>query len=64
MNPLLTGINPITQIMQNNPNMQKVKEYINNNGGDPEKAFYQMAKDMGVNPDEILSQVNNFAKLK
>ena len=43
--------------------MQKVREYINNNNGDAQKAFYQMAKDMGVNPDEILKQVNNFAKL-
>ena len=63
MNPLLQEINPITQIMQNNPSMQKVREYMNANDGNAEKAFYKMASDMGVNPNDVIKQVNNFAKL-
>lgn len=61
MNPLLTGI--ANQAIQNNPQMKQVMEYINQNGGDPKTAFYKLAKEKGVDPEEILKQVNNFAKL-
>ena len=60
MNPLLQGItNPITQMLQNNPNMQTVKKYMEENNGDAQKAFYKMASDMGINPEEALKQIRN-----
>ena len=61
MNPLLTGI--VNQTVNNNPQIKQVMEYINQNGGDPQTAFYKLAKEKGVDPNEILKQVNNFAKL-
>ena len=43
------------QMVQNNPNYKQVMEYVNRNGGDPRKAFYQMAQEKGINPNDILS---------
>ena len=63
MNPLLQGINPITQIMQSNPALSQAMEYINANGGNAKDAFYKLAKEKGVDPQSVLDQVNNFAKL-
>lgn len=45
------------QMLQSNPNYKQVMDYINRNGGDPRKAFYQMAQEKGVNPDDILSML-------
>lgn len=47
----------LSQMMQNNPQYQNVMNYVNANGGDPQKAFYAMAKEKGINPEEILSQL-------
>ena len=45
------------QMLMTNPNYKKVIEYVNQNGGDPKKAFFQMAQEKGVNPDSILSML-------
>lgn len=45
----------LNRLMQTNPQMRGVMDYINRNGGDPKKAFYTMAQQKGVNPDDILS---------
>ena len=47
----------LSQMMRNNPQYQNVMNYVNANGGDPQKAFYAMAKEKGINPEEILSQL-------
>ena len=47
----------LSQLSQNNPNMQKANQLIQQNGGDARKAFYSLANQMGVNPDEILSML-------
>lgn len=44
-------------MMANNPQMKQLNDYINT-VGDPQKAFYQMAKEQGVDPQQIL----DFAK--
>lgn len=62
MNPLLTGI--VNQAIQNNPQMKQVMDYINQNGGDPKTAFYKLAQEKGVDPEEILKQVNNLQIMK
>ena len=60
MNMLKSANNPkmmLQQMMQNNPQMKMVMDYVNQNGGDPEKAFYQMAQEKGVNPDDVLKML-------
>lgn len=44
----------MNQLIQTNPQIRNVMNYVNQNGGDPKRAFYQMAQQKGVNPDEIL----------
>lgn len=45
----------LNQLMGSNPNMKRVMDAINQAGGDPQKAFYQMAEQMGADPQEILN---------
>ena len=61
MNPLLQGT--MQRATQNNPALQQALDYVKQNGGNPKEAFYKLAKEKGVDPNEILKQVNNFAKL-
>ena len=44
----------IQQIMQNNPNMKQVMEIVQQYGGDASRAFYTLAEQKGINPQEIL----------
>ena len=60
MNALKTAKNPqaVLQLLAlKNPQLKNVLDYINQHGGDPEKAFYEMAKEKGVNPEEILKML-------
>jgi hypothetical protein len=45
------------QLIGQNPQMQQVMQIINQNGGDPKAAFYNLAKQKGIDPDEILSML-------
>ena len=45
------------QMMKNNPNYQEVMNIVNEFGGDAKAAFYKMADEKGVNPDEILNML-------
>ena len=47
----------LSQMMQNNPQYREIIDYIQQNGGDPKQAFYKKAQEMGVDPNEILSQL-------
>lgn len=47
----------LMRMMQNNPRMKIVMDFINENGGDAKAAFYKLAKEKGVDPEEILSQL-------
>ena len=49
----------INQMAMNNPQMQQVMQYINQNGGDPRQAFYNLAQQKGVDPNYILNQLQN-----
>jgi len=42
---------------QNNPAMKQALDYVNANGGNPKDAFYKLAKERGINPDEILNSL-------
>lgn len=49
----------LNQMMMRNPQYNQVMEYIKQNGGDPKTAFYKMAQEKGVDPNEILRQLNS-----
>lgn len=69
MTPIKNLLNQLKAIrnpnafMQNliaqNPQLKNVMDYVNANGGNPKDAFYKMAEEKGVNPDEILSQLQS-----
>ena len=44
----------LMQMMQNNPNVKQALEIVQQYGGDAEKAFYALAEQKGINPQEIL----------
>ena len=44
---------------QSDDRMKQVMDVINQNGGDAKTAFYNMAKQKGVNPDDIINQVKS-----
>ena len=41
-------------MMQQMPQYKQVMDYVNQNGGDAKSAFYSKAKEMGVDPEEIV----------
>ena len=47
----------INQMAGQDPRMQQVMQFIQQNGGDPKTAFYALAQQKGVNPEEVLSQL-------
>ena len=42
-------------LVDKNPQMQQAVDLINRCGGDPQKAFYTLAQEKGVDPDEVLN---------
>ena len=47
----------VNQMAANDPRMQQVMEIVNQNGGDAKAAFYNMARQRGVDPNAILNQL-------
>lgn len=47
----------IQSMINQNPQMKQVMEMVNKNGGNPKNAFYALAKQKGVNPDDILNML-------
>lgn len=47
----------VNQMAVNNPQMQQVMQIIQQNGGNAKAAFYNMAQQRGVDPNEILNQL-------
>ena len=46
------------QVMQN-PRLQEAINLVKQNGGNAEQVFYQLAKQKGVNPQQILNMINS-----
>lgn len=44
----------LQQLINQNPQVQNVMKYVNDNGGDPKAAFYKLAQEKGVDPNEVL----------
>ena len=47
----------LNQMAQSNPAIRQVYDYINANGGDPRTAFYKLANERGIDPNDILSML-------
>ena len=73
-NPMVAGLNQnrllqtISQIksmgnpqmmIQQMPQYKQVMDYVNQNGGDAKSAFYAKAKEMGIDPDQIVQAMRN-----
>ena len=48
--------NPQAAIQQM-PQLKQAMDFVQRTGGDPQKAFYELAKQKGVDPESILSQL-------
>lgn len=60
MNMVRSAGNPqamIQSIAQNNPQMKQVMDIVSKSGGDPRAAFYRMAEEKGVDPEQVLSML-------
>lgn len=60
MSMLKSAGNPqmmLQQMMSQNPQMKQAVDYVNANGGNAKAAFYKLAEQKGVNPDEILQML-------
>lgn len=55
-----TAQNPqamLNSLMAQNPQMRQVMDFVRQNGNNPREAFYSLAKQKGVNPDDILNML-------
>lgn len=60
MNMIQSAGNPqlmLQQMAQNNPQLRQVMSIVQQSGGDPKAAFYKMAQEKGIDPDQILSML-------
>ena len=44
-------------LIQQNPEYNRAADYIQSCGGDPKKAFEQLAREKGIDPEEIAAQL-------
>ena len=60
MNLMRSGGNPQSLMMtmlQNSPAYGEIMSFLNKNNGDARTAFYDMAKQKGVDPNQILDMM-------
>ena len=60
MQAVQTAANPqaaLNMMVMNNTQMKQVMDIVNRYGGDPMTAFTSMAKENGINPEEILGML-------
>lgn len=46
-------------MLQQMPQYKQVMDYVDQNGGDAKSAFYAKAKEMGIDPDQIIQAMRN-----
>ena len=46
-----------TQMISKNPNSQRIMQAIQNNNGNFQNAFYELAKEKGVTPEEFMKKM-------
>ena len=62
MNQLQSLRNPqamLNQMLLNNPKIYDVLNFIKQNGNDPQAALRQAAQNLGINPDELLRELQS-----
>jgi len=47
----------VENLIKSNPQYGAVMELVQENGGDPKKAFYALARQKGLDPDEIAKEL-------
>lgn len=52
-NPMQT----LQQMAQTNPKIKQAFDYVQENGGDMESAFYKLAKQNGIDPNSIINML-------
>lgn len=60
MSMLRSSGNPqamLNQMVMSNPQIKQVMDIVQKHGGDPMQAFYAVAKEKGVDPNEILDML-------
>lgn len=60
MNQIKMAQNPqlaLNQILMNNPNVNSIIELVKNNNGNLQTAFYNLAKQKGINPAEFMKEL-------
>lgn len=60
MNMVQNSQNPqavLSQLAMNNSNVAQVLNLIRQSGGDPKTAFYSLAKQKGIDPDQIIAML-------
>lgn len=45
----------LQQMLGNNPQYAQVQQLISESGGDAQRAFYSLANQMGIDPNEVLN---------
>ncbi len=62
MNTVRMAQNPqyaLNQLMTSNPRLQQAMTLVRAMGGNPEQAFYTYAKQLGVDPNEVLNTIKS-----
>lgn len=47
----------LQSVIQQNPQMKQVMDLVQKSGGDPREAFYALAREKGVDPEEVLKSL-------
>lgn len=47
----------LNQLLMNNPQLNQAIEFIKQNGNDPKTAFFNLARQKGIDPHSILNQL-------
>ena len=45
----------MNMLMQSNPNLKQAMDLVQQSGGDPQRAFYALCQQKGVDPNNILN---------
>lgn len=59
MNQIKMAQNPqyaLNQMLTSNPKLKSAIDLIRSTGGNPQQTFLNLAKQMGVNPQDVLNQ--------
>ena len=62
MNTVRMAQNPqyaLNQLMVSNPRLQQAMTLVRAMGGDPKTAFYSYAKQLGVDPNTVLNDIQS-----